>query len=73
MRTLGIFNSYDTDLEDKLTFLDKLKCLKSVVKTWVYRGYLLAGKILIFKSFALSKFCRTAPKSANSRPNHFDA
>ena len=25
IRTLGIFNSYDTDLEDKLNFLDKLK------------------------------------------------
>ena len=31
---LGIFNSYDNDLEDKLNFLDKLKCVKGVVNTW---------------------------------------
>ena len=34
IRRICIFNSHDTDLEDKLNFLDKLKCLKCVVKTW---------------------------------------
>ena len=28
IRTLGIFNSYDSDLVDKLNFLDNLKMLK---------------------------------------------
>ena len=27
VRSLGIFNSYDTDLAEKLNFLDSLKCL----------------------------------------------
>ena len=31
IRTLGIFNSYDTDLVEKLNFLDNLKCLKEVL------------------------------------------
>ena len=53
--TSGIFNSYDTGFEDKLNVLDKLKCLKDVVKTWEHRGYSLAGKILIYKFLALSK------------------
>ena len=30
IRTLGIFNSYDTDLVEKLSFLDNLKCLKVI-------------------------------------------
>ena len=55
IHTLGIFNSYDNDLEDKLNFLDKLKFVKGVMKTWEHRGLSLAGKILIFKSLALSK------------------
>ena len=55
IRTLGIFNSYDNDLEDKLNFLDKLKSVKGAMKTWEHRGLSLEGKILIFKSLALSK------------------
>ena len=31
IRTLGILNSYDTDLVEKLNFLDNLKCLKEVL------------------------------------------
>ena len=55
IRALGIFNSYDNDLVEKLNFLDNLKCLNDVLKLWEYRGLSLAGKILIFKSLALSK------------------
>ena len=52
---LGIFNSYDNDLVEKLNFLDNLKCLNDVLNLWEYRGLSLAGKIVIFKSLALSK------------------
>ena len=31
---LGIFNSNDTDLMEKLNFLDKLKGLKDVLNLW---------------------------------------
>ena len=55
IRTLGIFNSYDMDLMEKLNFLDKLKVLKDVLNLWECRGLSLAGRILIFKSLALSK------------------
>ena len=67
IRTLGIFNSYDTGLEDKLNFLDKLKCLKGGVKTWEHRGLSLAGKILIFKSRALSKLLYVSTMKCQSR------
>ena len=55
LRTLGIFNSYDTDLVDKLNFLDNLKCLKEVLNLWEYRGLTLTGRILVFKSLAIPK------------------
>ena len=55
IRALGVFNSYDTDLEQKLDFLDNLKCLNDVLRLWEFRGLTLAGRILIFKSLALSK------------------
>ena len=53
--SLGIFNSYDSDLVEKLNFLDNLKCLKEVLNLWEYRGLSLAGRILVFKSLAISK------------------
>ena len=55
IRTLGIYNSYDTDLVEKLTFLDKLKPLNDVIRTWEPRGLPLPGKILVFKPLAISK------------------
>ena len=55
IRTLGIFNSYDTDLVEKLNFLDNLKCLKEVLNLWESRSLSLAGRILVFKSLAISK------------------
>ena len=55
MRTLGIFNSYDHDLVQKLNFLDNLKCLSEVLQLWRSRGLSLLVKILIFKTLALSK------------------
>ena len=52
---MGIFNSYDTDLEEKLNFLDNLKGIKEILNIWKHRGLSLARRILIFKSLALSK------------------
>ena len=55
IRSLGIFTSYDTDLVENLNFLDNLKCLTDVLNLWCGRGLSLEGKILLFKSLALSK------------------
>ena len=55
IRTLGIYNSYDADLVEKLNFLDNLKPLNDVIRTWEPRGLSLAGKILVFKTLAVSK------------------
>ena len=53
--TLGIYNSYDTDLVEKLSFLDNLKPFSDVIRAWEPRGLSLAGKILVFKALAVSK------------------
>ena len=50
IRTLDVYNSYDTDLVEKLNFLDNLKPLNDVVRTWESKG-----KILVFKTLAVSK------------------
>ena len=54
IHTLGIFNSYDKDLEQKLNFLGN-KTLNDVLKLWEFRGLTLAGRILVFKSLAFSE------------------
>ena len=55
IRSLGIFNSYDTDLEETLNLLDNLKIIKEILNLWQHRRLSLAGRILIFKSLVLSK------------------
>ena len=55
IRTLGIYNSYGTDLVEKLNFLDNLKPFSNVNRAWEPRGLSFAGKILVFKTLAVSK------------------
>ena len=51
---IRIYNSYDTDLVEKLNFLDDLKPFRDVIRAWEPRGLCLAGKILVFKTLAVS-------------------
>ena len=55
IRTLGIFNGCDTDLVEKLDFLDNLKPLNDVIRAWEPRGLSLARKMLVLKTLAVSK------------------
>ena len=50
VRTLGIFNSYDTDLVEKLNFLDNLKPLSDVIRAWEPGGLSLTCNILVSKN-----------------------
>ena len=43
------------DLVEKLNFLDNLKRFSDVIRAWEPRGLSLAGKILVFKTLAVSK------------------
>ena len=58
--TLGVFNSYDFFLAEKHNFLNQITSVKERLPTWGYRGLTLAGRILIFKSMALSKAVYTS-------------
>ena len=67
MRTLGIFNSYEKDLEEKLNFLDNLKPVNDVLIVWRSRRLSLSGKILIFKTLALSKLLYACTMKVSSK------
>ena len=53
--TLGIFDSYCQNLSDKYNFLNLITSTKDSLNIWEYRGLTFAGRIQIFKCFALSK------------------
>ena len=55
IHTLGIYDSYDMDLVEKLNFLDILKPFSDAIRAWEPTGLSLAGKILVFKTLAVSK------------------
>ena len=44
IHAFGVFNSYDTDLVEKLNFLDNLKALADVCNLWQYRDFLSQEK-----------------------------
>ena len=67
MRTLGIFNSYEKDPEEKLNFLDILKSVNDVLMIWRSRGLSLSGRILIFKTLALSKLLYACTMKVSSK------
>ena len=55
IRTMDIYNRFDMDLVEKLNFLDNLKPFSDVIRAWEPRGLSVAGKILVFKTLAISK------------------
>ena len=55
IRTLGVFNSYDTDLAGTHNFFSVIGKIKNCLNLWSSRGLSIAGRIQIFKSLALSK------------------
>ena len=65
--TLGIFNSYEKGLQEKLNFLDNLKSVNDVLMIWRSRGLSLSGKILIFKTLALSKLINACTIKVSSK------
>ena len=50
-----MFNSHNFSLAENYKFLTQITSVKERLHTWGHRGLTLAGRILIFKSLALSK------------------
>ena len=58
--TLGVFNIYNCSLAEKRNFLNQITSVKERLHLWGHIGLNLAGRILIFKSMALSKTVYTS-------------
>ena len=56
VKILGVHLTYDDKVMNKLNFEDKLKSLKQLIALWKQRDLDPLGKIVIMKSFGLSKF-----------------
>ena len=63
-----MLNSYNCSLAEKHNFLNQITSVKERLHTWGHRGLTLAGRILIFKSMALSKTVYTS--TMVSPPKH---
>ena len=55
MKILGINFSYNKRIQMELNFLDTVKQIKRVLSVWNMRSLSLEGRILIFKTLAISK------------------
>ena len=56
---LGTYCSYDLQLAEKYNLLNLVSAVNECLNMWGCRGLTLAGRILIFKSLALSKVLYT--------------
>ena len=55
IRTLGVYNSYDTDLANKCNFFSIVEHIENCLNLWSSRDLTLAGRIQIFKTLAISE------------------
>ena len=55
IKVLGIHLSYTSTLKEQNSFLDTVKSRKQVLRFWNSRSLSLEGRIIIFKTLAISK------------------
>ena len=60
IKILGIYFSYNKELENEKNFLDHIAKLQKVINIWKMRNLSLLRKITIFKTLALSKIIHLA-------------
>ncbi len=56
IKALGVYFSYDEAAAENMNFAPKIKQVKTLLNIWKSRCLTLAGKILLIKTFALSRF-----------------
>ena len=66
IKILGSYSSYCRGLSEKYNFIEVINKLKTCLHVWKSRGLTLAGKILIFKTMALSKILYIATMKVTS-------
>ena len=64
IRVLGIHFSYDSRIREEKNFTGTIKKICNVLKVWKMRNLTLIGKIVIFKSLAISKIISTSYMSS---------
>ena len=55
IKILGVHLSYNKKLQDDMNFCNTIKNICNVIKIWRMRNLSLEGKIIVFKSLAISK------------------
>ena len=61
---LGVYVGYNKNLVDQKNYLDILKNIRRIPNIWKQRGLTSGGKIVIFRTFMLSKVLYIALMSA---------
>lgn len=55
IKILGVCYSYNKEVENEKNFMNHIKQIQNILKTWRTRDLSLEGKVTIFKSLAISK------------------
>ena len=55
LRITGVHFSYNKAKQDEKNVLETLSKIQNVLKIWIMRGLTLEGKIIVFKTLAISK------------------
>ena len=55
LRITGVHFSYNKAKQDEKNFLETLSKIQNVLKIWIMRSLVLEGKIIVFKTLAISK------------------
>ena len=55
LRITGVHFSYNKAKQDEKNFLETLSKIQNVLKIWIMRSLVLKGKIIVFKTLAISK------------------
>ena len=55
IKILGIYSSYNKKLEQEKNFLNRIVKIQNTLKLWKLRHLTVEGRIVVFKSLAISK------------------
>ena len=55
IKILGVYFSYDIKLKNEMNFLKCISSIQDVLKLWRFRNLTVEGKIVVFKTLAISK------------------
>ena len=55
IKILGTFFSYNSRIKEECNFLKIVSNVQSVLNLWRYRNHTLEGRIVVFKSLAITK------------------